>query len=78
MTKHTTTAAELVREFSHFSDLALKDPVVITKNGRARNVLISVDEYERLKKRDRIAIMAADTPEEFIPQLEALARGEMP
>ncbi len=76
--KHTATAGELVRQFSHYSDLALKEPVIVTKNGRARNVLISVDEYERLKQRDRIAILARDTPEEFIPQLEALARGEEP
>jgi PHD/YefM family antitoxin component YafN of YafNO toxin-antitoxin module len=74
--KHTATAAELVRQFSHYSDLALSEPVVVTKNGRARNILISVDEYERLKRRDRMAFFAENTPEEFIPQLEALARGE--
>jgi PHD/YefM family antitoxin component YafN of YafNO toxin-antitoxin module len=76
MAKHTATAGELVRQFSHYSDLALNEPVVVTKNGRARNVLISVDEYERLKRRDRIAFLAEDTPEEFIAQLEAIARGE--
>ena len=44
MAKHTATAGELVRQFSHYSDLALADPVIVTKNGRPRNVLISVDE----------------------------------
>jgi len=29
-----------------------------------------------VKRSDRIAFFAADTPEEFIPQLEAIARGE--
>ncbi len=76
--KHTATAGDLVRQFSHYSDLALIEPVVVTKNGRARHVLLSVDEYERLKRRDRIAFFAEDTPEEFIPQLEAIARGEIP
>jgi prevent-host-death family protein len=76
--KHTATAGELVRQFSHYSDLALKEPVVVTKNGRARNVLISVEEYQRLKLRDRQVFRAEDTPEEFIEQLEAIARGEIP
>ncbi|MBS0472606.1 MAG: type II toxin-antitoxin system Phd/YefM family antitoxin [Proteobacteria bacterium] len=76
MTKHTTTAAELVRQFSHYSDLALKEPVVITKNGRPRNVMISVDEYERLKLRDRQVFLAEDTPQEFIDDMKAYLRGE--
>jgi prevent-host-death family protein len=69
----TATAGDLVRRFSHYSDVALVEPVVVTKNGRARNVLISVEEYERLRKRDRRAFFAADTPEYFLPGLEALA-----
>jgi prevent-host-death family protein len=76
--KHTATAGELVRQFSHYSDLALKEPVIVTKNGRARNVLLSVDEYERLKRRDRMVVRVGEIPDEFIPQLEAIARGEIP
>ncbi len=76
--KHTATAGELVRQFSHYSDLALSEPVIVTKNGRARNVLLSVEEYERLKLRDRQVVKIEDLPEEFIPQLEAIARGEIP
>lgn len=68
-----TSAGELVREFSHYSDVALAKPVVVTKNGRPRNVLISVEEYERLKQRDQSAFRAVDTPEEFLADIEALA-----
>jgi hypothetical protein len=76
-TKATTaTAAEMVRQFSHFSDLSLTKPVFVTKNGRARNVLLSLEEYQRLKSRDRVAVRAADIPDVFIPQLEALARSK--
>jgi prevent-host-death family protein len=75
-TEATVTAGEFVRQFSHYSDVALTKPVRITKNGRARNVMISAEEYERLASRDRRAIMAAETPDRFIPQLEALARGK--
>ncbi len=56
--------------------MALEQPVVVTKNGRPRNVLISVKEYERLKKRERQVYLARDIPDEFMPQLEALARGK--
>jgi len=68
------TAGEVVRQFSHFSDVALAEPVVITRNGRPRNVMISVEEYERLKDQDRQAFMAADTPEEFLADLRKTAR----
>jgi prevent-host-death family protein len=68
-----TTAGDLVRQFSHFSDVALAQPVVVTKNGRPRNVLISVDEYERLKRLDQQAFLAADTPDRFLADIKSLA-----
>lgn len=71
----TTTAGDLVRQFSHYSDVALGQPVVVTRNGRPRNVLLSVEEYERLKKRDQQAFTAADTPEHFLADIELLAAG---
>jgi prevent-host-death family protein len=69
----TTSADSLVRQFSHYSDVALARPVVVTRNGRPRNVLISFEEYERLRMRDQQAFLAADTPERFLAQLESLA-----
>ena len=75
--KHFITAGEFVRKFSQYSDLALADPVVVTKNGRPRNVLISIEEYERLKERDQRAFLAADTPDHFLSAIEALARDDV-
>jgi hypothetical protein len=69
----TTTAGDLVGQFAHYSDLALTRPVLVTRNGRLRNVLLSVAEYERLKRRDQQAFMAADTPDYFLPELAKLA-----
>ena len=74
----TTTAGELVRQFSHFSDVALTQPVMVTKNGRPRNVLLSVEEYRRLKQRDQLAFRAEDTPEHFLADIEALAARDLP
>lgn len=68
----TTSAAELVRRFSHYSDVSLSKPVVVTRNGRPRNVLISVEEYERLRARQQ-AFLAADTPDEFLAEITRLA-----
>ena len=69
----TTSAGELVRQFAHFSDVALTQPVIVTRNGRPRNVLLSIAEYERLKQRDQQAFLAADTPEAFLAAIEKLA-----
>jgi prevent-host-death family protein len=67
------SAADLVREFSRYSDVAQSQPVVVTQAGRPRNVLISYDEYERLIGRDQQAFRAADTPDEFLDDLNRLA-----
>ena len=69
------SAGDVVRQFSHYSDLALAKPVVVTRNGRPRNVLLSVEEYERLKSRDQQAFLAANTPERFLADIRATAKG---
>lgn len=71
-----TTAAELVRQFSHYSDVALGRPVVVTRNGRPRNVLISVEEYDRLRRRDQQAFLARDTPAAVLAEIGSLARDD--
>jgi prevent-host-death family protein len=40
---------ELLRNFSLLSDKALAEPVIITKNGRDRLVLVSVEEYSMMR-----------------------------
>ena len=37
-------------------------------------MLLSIEEYERLKQRDQLAFRAADTPEQFLSDIEMLAR----
>jgi hypothetical protein len=38
----------LVRKFTHYSDIALNQAVVVPRNGKPRKALISVQEHERL------------------------------
>jgi prevent-host-death family protein len=47
------SSAEFQRQFGALSDKALTEPLTITRNGRDALVLLSVEEYERLKRRDR-------------------------
>lgn len=47
------TSSELQRRIGAQLDAAQREPIVIVSNGRERAVLVSVEEYRRLKQRDR-------------------------
>ena len=64
------SAAEFQRNIGRYQDVALTQPVAVTRNGRERTVLISVEEYERLKRRDRQVLRPEDFSEEDIAALE--------
>lgn len=65
-------AGEIARQFSRFTDMALTNPVIVTKNGRERNVILSIDEYHRLIQRDRAVYKAEDTPAVFMSEIDKL------
>lgn len=65
------SAADFQRQLGRYQDLALTQPVAITRNGRDRTVLISVDEYNRLKRRDREVLTLGDFTPEDIAAIEA-------
>jgi prevent-host-death family protein len=69
----TTTAGAFVRQFAHFSDVALSHPVIVTRNGRPRSVLLSFEDYERLTRRDQPGFVAADAQGRFLSTIEKLA-----
>ncbi|MBK5961534.1 prevent-host-death protein [Rhodoplanes elegans] len=48
------------REVERYEDVALREPVVVTRDGRDRTVMISADEYRRLKRRDREVLGVED------------------
>lgn len=43
------TATEFQQAVGNYSDTALREPVIITSHNRDRLVLMSVEEYQRLK-----------------------------
>ena len=69
------TSREFQRNFGRFQDEALKSPLSITRNGRDRLILLSVDEYERLKRRDRQALAVEELSE---AEIEAVGDAEPP
>jgi len=64
-------AAEFQRNIGRYQDLALTQPVAVTRNGRERTVMISAEEYQRLKRRDRRVMTLDDFTDEDIAALEA-------
>jgi hypothetical protein len=60
------SSTEFGKEVGRYQDLALREPVVVTRNGRDRTVVVSSDEYQRLKRRDRQVFAAGDLPEEIV------------
>jgi|SRR5215213_8553057 len=45
------SSADLVRNFSVHSDAALSEPLVITRNGRERLVLMNTEHYHEVRRR---------------------------
>ena len=70
----TISSAEFQRHFGLYQDKALTEPVAITRNGRERLVVVSSDEYRRLKRRARQVLVVEALSE---ADLDAIARTEM-
>jgi len=64
------SANDCQRQWGKVQDMALSEPVTITCKGRDRMVLMSAEEYGRLKKRDRQVMTAVDFSQEDIEALE--------
>ncbi len=64
------SSAEFQKNFGRYQDIALTQPVMVTRNGRDRMVMLSAEEYHRLKRRDRRVMSASDFTEEDIAAIE--------
>ncbi len=69
------TTAEFIKGYGTLADKALTEPVTITKNGRDRLVVVSAEEYERLRRRDRRAFR---TDELSDADIALIAKAEAP
>ena len=64
------SAADFQRNIGKYQDLALTQPVAVTRNGRERTVMISIEEYHRLKRRDRQVLGLEDFTDADVAALE--------
>lgn len=69
------SSAEFLDSYEALIEKASAEPVIINRNGRDHVVLLSIEEYDRLKRRDRRVYRTEDLTAE---QMEALARAEVP
>jgi prevent-host-death family protein len=69
------TSAEFQKSFGRYREVAQREPVTITNHGRESLVLVSAEEYRRLKRLDRRALYPWELDEQ---SLEALEKAEPP
>ena len=68
------SSSEFGKGVGRYQNLALSQPVVVTRNGRDSTVVISADEYHRLKRRYRQVFAAGELPDDMV---KAVSQTEM-
>jgi PHD/YefM family antitoxin component YafN of YafNO toxin-antitoxin module len=56
----TVTSGEFQQQFERYQDEALRQPITIMLSDEKRLVMMSFEEYRRLKRRDRRVLRAED------------------
>ncbi|MGI9415324.1 MAG: type II toxin-antitoxin system Phd/YefM family antitoxin [Hyphomicrobiales bacterium] len=70
------TSAQLIKHFGRYHDAALREPVTVTKHGRDSVVILSADEYYRLKPEDLDLHPAVEEP--AVDLLEPIEQADIP
>ena len=77
--KQTITSTEFGRSVGAYIEKSAKTPVFITKHNRPARVLLDIDEYERLKKRDRQEkLFVSELSDEDFALIEGAEYGKLP
>lgn len=71
-----TNATEFQKRIGEFSDIARREPVTITRHGRASLVLTSAEDYQRLKQIEERATKAFKVSDLPAETLAAMARAD--
>ena len=69
------STADFIKNYGTLADKALTEPITITKNGRDRFVMLSAEEYSRLKRRDRQVVRLEDFS---AAEMALVAQSEVP
>jgi prevent-host-death family protein len=65
------SSGDFLKSYGRFTETALREPVTITSHGRERLVLLSAEEYRRLKDNDRKPLYPWELSESDLLALEA-------
>ena len=69
------SSAEFLKKYGTLTDQALVEPVTITRNGRDRLVVVSAEEFERLRRATRRSRTIEELSE---AEVEAIAQSRVP
>jgi PHD/YefM family antitoxin component YafN of YafNO toxin-antitoxin module len=67
----TVSSGDFLKLYGRIVEMALKEPVSITSHGRERLVLLSAEEYRRLKANEQTALYPWELDEASLKALEA-------
>ena len=70
------SAKQVASKFGYYTDEAMLRPVGIQRHGSTRIVMISLNEYERLLRRDRQVILTENLDEETLTAIRTAEPGE--
>jgi prevent-host-death family protein len=75
MSDASVTSAAFQKNFGRYREVAIREPLIITNHGRESLVLLSADEYRRLKQRDREALLVSELGD---TDIEAIGNAAIP
>jgi len=69
------TSSQFIRNIGQYQDRAQLEPVVVMKHNREHTVLLSAEEYRRLRRRARLVMRTEEMSE---ADIEAIGRAKVP
>jgi len=72
----TVPAKEVAGKFGYYTDEAMLHPVGIQRHGVTRVVMLSLNEYERLMRRDRQVLLVEDLDEDALEAIRTAQPSE--
>lgn len=70
------SAKQVASKFGYYTDEAMLRPVGIQRHGQTRIVMISLNEYQRLLRRDRQVILTKDLDDDALNAILTTEPGE--
>lgn len=73
----TVKASEFQKRVGEYSDIARREPVTVTRHGRASLVLLSAEDYDRLKQIEERSTKAIKVSDLAPSTIEAMLNADL-